>query len=218
MNLIIALEHRFASTPDGAVWTGSQFPHSFWVRYLEIFDQVHVVARVKKVASVSPLWKRADGEKVSFTAVPYYIGPWQYLLKERQVKHAARKAVGVNDTVILRVGSQIAQCIEPVLHQNGHPYGVEVVADPYEVFAPGSVRHFLRPFFRWWFPRRLRRTCARACAAAYVTEFALQRRYPPTPDAFATYYSDVELPDAAFVKASRSPRQKMGRFTLICVG
>ena len=218
MNLIIALEHRFVSTPDGAVWTQSPFVHAFWRRYLEVFDQVRVIARIKKVASVSPRWKRSDGEGVSFVTVPHYIGPWQYLLKTQQVKHVVRNALGASDAVILRVSSQIAQCLEPVLRHNGHPYGVEVVADPYDVFAPGSVRNPLRPFFRWLFPRRLRRICAEASVAAYVTEQALQRRYPPAPNAFGTYYSDVELPDNAFVKLSRPLRQDLRTFNLICVG
>ena len=218
MNVIVALEHRFASTPDGAVWTQSPFVHAFWMRYLEVFDQVLVVARIKKVDSVSSLWKRADGKGVLFATVPHYIGPWQYLLKAQQVNHAIRNTVGVKDAVILRVSSQIAQCLEPVLHKNGHPYGVEVVADPYDVFAPGSVRNPLRPFFRWLFPRKLRRICGEASAASYVTEKALQRRYPPAPNSFATYYSDVELPDIAFAKVARSPRDSMDRFNLICVG
>ena len=218
MNLIIALEHRFVTTPDGAVWTKSQFPHSFWKRYLEVFDQVRVVARVRKMSSISPMWKRADGEGVSFVAVPHYIGPWQYLLKVQQVKYTVRNAVGVGDAVILRVSSQIAQCLEPVLHQNGHPFGVEVVADPYEVFAPGSIRHPLRPFFRYWFPYRLRSICARACSAAYVTEYSLQRRYPPASNAFSTSYSDVELPQEAFINNSRSFHQKTGTFNLISIG
>ena len=218
MNLIIALEHRFVSTPDGVVWTQSPFVYAFWRRYLEVFNQVRVIARIRKVTSVSPMWKRADGAEVSFVAVPHYIGPWQYLLKAQQVKHTVRNALGVNDAVILRVSSQIAQCLEPVLRQNAYPYGVEVVADPYDVFAPGSVRNPLRPFFRWFFPRKLRRICAEASVAAYVTEQALQRRYPPAPNAFATYYSDVELPDNAFVKFPRTLHQDLGTFNLICVG
>ncbi len=218
MNVIVPLEHRFARTPDGAVWTQTMFAHSYWVNYLEVFDQVHVVARVCEVPNVSLDWKRADGEGVSFAAVPYYIGPWQYLRRVRQVQRAARKAVGASDAVILRVASQIATCIEPLLHWTGHPYGVEVVGDPYEVFAPGSVRHPLRPFFRWLGPRQLRRQCAGACAAAYVTEHALQRRYPAASSAFSTHYSDVELPDLAFISVPRSLRQGKRMFTLIIVG
>jgi glycosyltransferase involved in cell wall biosynthesis len=218
MNIVVALEQRFDRTPDGLVWAQGGAKHSFWSRYLAVFDHVRVVARVRAVSSVPPDCDRSDGEGVSFAAVPYYLGPWQYLLRARRVKRAARKAVGPSDAVIMRVGSQIAACIEPLLRQTGHPYGVEVVGDPYDVFAPGSVRHPLRPFFRWWAPRQLRRQCAGACAAAYVTEHALQRRYPPALGAFSTYYSSVELPDTAFVSVPRSPRPEARTFILVMVG
>jgi glycosyltransferase involved in cell wall biosynthesis len=105
----------------------------------------------------------------------------------------------------LRVPGQIGACVERHIRKQGRPYGVEVVGDPYDTFAPKTVRHPLRPLFRWFFPRRLRRMCSRACAAAYVTRHALQRRYPPAPHAFATHYSSVELPLAAFAKVPRAP-------------
>lgn len=216
MNLVVTLEHRFERTPDGKVWTQTMFAHSYWMRYLEIFEQVRVVARVREVLTVPSDWKRADGEGVSFAAVPHYIGPWQYLRRAQQVQSAARKAVGPNDAVILRVSSRIAACIEPLLRHTGHPYAVEVVADPYDVFAPGSVRHPLRPFFRWWIPRQLQQECAGACAAAYVTKQALQRRYP-CPN-FSVGVSDVELPPGTLVSVPRPLRQEARAFTLIIVG
>ena len=94
---------------------------------------------------------------------------------------------------------------------------MEVVGDPYDVFGPNSVRHPLRPVFRWWFTRALKRQCLRACAATYVTERALQQRYPPAPNAFVTHYSDIELPESAFASAPRRPRQN-GRARIIFVG
>ena len=100
----------------------------------------------------------------------------------------------------------------------GRPYGVEVVGDPHDVFAPGAVKHPLRPFFRWWFPQRLRRQCARACAAAYVTEHALQQRYPPAPDAFTTHYSSVELDEQAYASAPRVYHAPLVQARLVLVG
>lgn len=217
MKVVVTLEHRFEKTPDGAVWTQTMFAYSFWLRYLEAFDQVRVVARVREVPTVPSDWKRADGKGVSFAAMPYYLGSWQYLLRTRQIQHASISAIGAKDAVILRVSSPIAARIEPQLRRSGHPYGLEVVGDPYEVFAPGSVKHPLRPFFRWWFPRQLRHQCAGACAIAYVTEHALQRRYPPAPGAFSTHYSSIELPDSAIVAAPRTLNQERLTFTLITV-
>ena len=74
MEVVVVLEHRFNCTPDGSVWTQVTCPYSFWMRYLEVFDRVRVVARLLEVPSVLPGWKRADGEGVSFTAIPYYVG------------------------------------------------------------------------------------------------------------------------------------------------
>ncbi|HAZ49447.1 MAG TPA: glycosyl transferase family 1 [Cyanobacteria bacterium UBA11369] len=218
MNVTVILEHRFVQTPDGAVWTQTMFAYPFWQRYLEVFDRVKVVARILPVASPPPDWIRADGAGVSFIAVPYYIGPEQYVLKAFSVKQAVRNAVAFNDAVILRVSSQLASDVYPFLRRTRHPYGVEVVADPYDAFAPGSVKHPLRPLLRWWFPRQLRRICAGAIAAAYVTERALQQRYPPAKEAFSTHYSSVELPVEAFVTAPRSPTSEMQSLTLITVG
>ena len=215
MNVVVTLEDRFDRTPDGRVWTQTTFPYSFWSRYLQVFDSVRVVARVRDVPNVPSDSKEANGEGVSFAAIPYYIGPWQYLLKAWLVWRSARNAVNANDAVILRVSSPITSPIQSMLRQTGRPYAVEVIADPYDLFAPGSVKHPLRPFFRWSSPRQLRRDCVEAAAAAYVTKEALQQRYP-CPN-FSVGVSDVDLPERALVSSSRLPRQG-GTFNLIFVG
>jgi glycosyltransferase involved in cell wall biosynthesis len=216
MKVVIALEARFERTPDGAIWTLVGFAYSFWKRYLEVFDRVCVVARVRDVSHVPSDWQRVDGEGVSCFPIPYYIGPWQYLFKAWQVQQAAQSSVGHRDAVILRVGGMIASCIQPMLVQTDHPYAVEVVADPYDVFAPGSIKSPLRPFFRWYSPRQLRYQCREALAAAYVTQDALQKRYP-CPN-FSIGVSDVELGEETFVSQPRYYQEKMAPLTLIFVG
>lgn len=216
MKVVIALEARFDRTPDGAIWTLVAFAYSFWKRYLDVFDRVCVVARVREVSHVPLDWQRVDGEGVSCFPVPYYIGPWQYLFKAWQVQQTAQSSVGHRDAVILRVGGMIASCIQPMLVQTGHPYAVEVVADPYDVFAPGSIKSPLRPFLRWYSPRKLRYQCLKACAALSVTQEALQKRYP-CPN-FSIGVSDVELGEETFVSQPRYYQEKIAPLTLIFVG
>ncbi|MFM2304077.1 MAG: hypothetical protein RLZZ135_1487 [Cyanobacteriota bacterium] len=216
MKVIISLEHRFDRTPDGQVWTQTNFAYSFWLRYLKVFDRVCVVARVRDMPSVPADWVRADGDLVSFAAVPCYIGPVQYFLKASQVKRVMRNAVGDNDAVILRIPSRLATDIQPLLKRHNRPFAVEVVADPFDVFAPGSIDTPLRPFFRWWYTRNLQQDCAKATAAAYVTRLALQKRYP-CPH-FSRGISDVVLPDESIVAAPRPLRQDLKSVTLVFVG
>jgi oligosaccharide repeat unit polymerase len=214
----VTIERRFDRTPDGRVWVPDVETYSFWQRYLEVFDQVRVVARVRDVPEPPPASFRSDGPSVTFAALPYYVGPWQYLSKAGEVVRSARAAIEPRDAVILRLDSQIAACVQPMLERTGHPYGVEVVADPQDCFAPGVIEHPLRPFFRWKFARDLRRQCRGAAAAAYVTERALQRRYPPGPGAFSTHYSSVELPDEAFAMQPRSGVAAGRPWELVTVG
>jgi glycosyltransferase involved in cell wall biosynthesis len=213
INLVVTHEHRFDRTPDGAVWTQVAGAYSFWERYLSVFGRVRVLARVHDTREVPPGSGRADGEGVSFVPLPHYLGPWQYLVRAKAVKETSRGAIGKTDAVILRIPGQIGSCVEPFLRKTQHPYAVEVVGDPYDVFAPGAVRHPLRPLLRWWFPKRMRRQCAGACAAAYVTEYTLQRRYP-CPN-YSVGISDVEISDG------RPSRVFSGRdrvFTILTVG
>ena len=209
MKVIITLEHRFDRTPDGRVWTQTTFPYSFWLRYLKVFDRVSVVSRVRDVPSVPADWQLADGDRVSFAAVPNYLGPWQYLLKASQIKQAAKNAIGDSDAIILRVPSRLANLMKPRLLRNNHPFAVEVVADPYDAFAPGSIDHPLRPLFRWLFSRDLRDDCAKAFAAIYVTKFALQQRYP-CPN-LSIGVSDVVLPDRSIIAMPRPLEPRLDR-------
>ncbi len=218
MKVAVVLEHRFARTPDGAVWTDGPFGYSFFGRYLRVFAQVRVVARLAEVARAEPDWARADGEGVGFRAFPYYVGPRQYLARRRAIRRAAESLLPPGEAVILRVPSQLAVSLAPTLRKQRRPYGVEVVGDPYDAFAPGAHRHPLREAFRWHGLFHQKKLCLQAAAAAYVTEHALQRRYPPAPDTYTTHYSSVELPPEAFVKEPRPARAPGYHLRLITVG
>jgi glycosyltransferase involved in cell wall biosynthesis len=216
VDVIVTLEHRFRRTPDGAVWTQAQCLYPFWAPYLSVFDQVRPVARVLDVPSVPADWQRADGPGVSIVAVPYYVGPWQYLRRKGAVWRTSQAAVRPDDAVILRGGAPIADAVERLLYRTRRPFGLEVLGDPCEALAPGAVRLPLRPFFRWWFTRELQRHCKHACAAAYVTRRTLQERYPCAGQAVCC--SDVVIPEPAFVAVPRPPRPRAATFTLVMVG
>ena len=218
MKVAVVLEHRFARTPDGAVWTDGPFAYSFFGRYLRIFDHVRAIARVEQVDRAEPDWARADGEGVGFRAFPYYVGPRQHLARRGEIHRAAESLLPPGEAVILRVPSQLAISLAPTLRKQHRPYGVEVVGDPYDAFAPGTHRHPLREAFRWYGLFHQKRLCRRAAAAAYVTEHALQRRYPPAPNAYTAHYSSVDLPPEAFVKKPRPARTPARPLHLITVG
>lgn len=214
----VFLDQRFHRTPDGRVWTDGAFTNRFFDRYLTVFESVRVVARVRDVRAIEGDWKLASGERVEFAPVPYYIGLVEYLKQRADVGRAITTSIRSHDAVILRVPGQVSACAAAFLRRTAHPYAVEVVGDPFDAFAPGAMRHPLRPLFRHWFRHSLKKQVRSAGAASFVTARVLQQRYPILPGAMATHYSSVELPDEAFVDQPRRPGRSSGRWRLITVG
>lgn len=189
--VVVALEQRFEQAPDGSVWGPATYSAAFWTRYLEVFDRVRVVARIKAVASPSENLERCGAANVEFAPIPYYIGAWQFLRRGTAVRAAAVESVEPECSVIARIPSPIGSFIVRHLTRQGKPYAVEVVGDPHEVMSPAAFDHPLRPLFRWWLTRQQRSACLKAVGAAYVTERILQEKYPCR--GYSVSVSDVHL-------------------------
>ena len=236
MNVVITLEFRFTRTPDGRLWSRTSHSYAFWERYLTVFDGVKIVARAEWSTDVDSRYRPVLGPGVEFVELPYYLGPWQYLKVRSRARQIVRVAVEQEDAILCRVPSILGTELLSSLPGKGRPYGLEVIGDPEEAFAPGAVRHPLRPVFRHVFTHNLRRECARAVGVSYVTESALQQRYPARglavgvsdtdlqtgyfgslPRTFTTYYSSTEL---SLDDYASGPKQydHVGRPRLVFVG
>ena len=216
MKVLVTASARFAITSDGNLWTpNASLRYYLWARYLEVFDEVHLMTRAKFHSEPPTGWNLVSGPGIKAVPVPYFIGPWEFIKNYANVRKAVNGVALNAEAVILRIpcatGTEVWHSLP-----SGRPYGAEVVADSYDTFAPGSIKHPLRPLFRWWFPRVLKQECVGATAAAYVTKEALQRRYP-CPN-FSVGISDVQLPDEALVSKPRPLREAIGTCTLIFVG
>jgi glycosyltransferase involved in cell wall biosynthesis len=234
VDITVVLDARYTVADDGSVWSQAGMARSFWQRYLEVFDRATIVARGARLPKAPQGWLRVDGEGIGFHCVPDFHGPWQCLKRYPAIRTAIRSAAPAHGAVILRVGSLVANIMESELSQRNHPYALEVVGDPYEVFAPGVVDHPLRPLFRWYFSRRLRRQCRRAVGVAYVTKRTLQERYPCKattagisdvdllPEAFLDdvylrHYSNAELGSTALARNAHKPKEHVP-YRLVTVG
>lgn len=220
MDLVLLFDHRFYRDSDGIVFSAQNYNYElFEKRYLKVFNNVHIVARV----SDSPPRMRKEGEQlygkgVEFISLGDWNGPLQFAPKYRDVEKKLY-TLWKKDIALIMVAPGIIGSIASSLYSKWQrPYGVEVVGDPYDAFAPNAVKHPMRPLFRWWFAKQLRRQCVHAAATTYVTTHALQERYPPADKAFTIACSDVNLPEDAFISAPRNYSKARDESTLITVG
>lgn len=219
MNVCIVSELRLKQLPDGSAWISGSGEYRFWRRYLDVFDTVHIAARCEYVTEVpDSSWRPVTGESVGVCPVPFYIGPLAFARKYTSVRKAIRHIATGRCAHILRAPSVLAALATPQLANRRQPFGLEVVGDPYDVFAPETFQHPMRPLLRWHGQRTLSTQCRQATATAYVTRESLQRRYPPDPRAFTTHYSSIDLPNEALVAVPRQFTQPLVSPRLVFVG
>ena len=136
-SVIVSCEFRFSMTPDGRVWTPNAFDHGFWQRYLSVFSQVIVLARVNQVDSVPDSYALSSGDQVKFHPLPHYIGLGGLLKTLPKTLTCVTSALKRADHVIMRAPSQLSMLISTVMWFKRRRFALEVVGDPYDVFSAG---------------------------------------------------------------------------------
>ena len=207
MRVIVVTHHHFNIVPDGTVYPYAGHDYTFFRRYLCVFDEVLVFARLKNVSELDPanLLPRASGPGVTFFPVPDFLGAWQYVKNYTKLVVAAKEVLKGNSACILRIPSHLCTILWRELVKARRPYGVEMVTDPWEALSPGSHTSILRPIVRRKWTRDTMRQCLYASTAAYVTEHMLQERCPP--GGWSTHYSSVELPDEVIIDRAALQRR-----------
>nr|WP_315212128.1 glycosyltransferase [uncultured Flavobacterium sp.] len=220
MELVFVTESRFIKNSKGEYYGGFSANYNLWERYLESFDRVMIMARVQYIADYEEDQQNlSSGTSVDFIDIPYYIGPFEFLKKRYEIHKVIKSNIKNNNTVyICRIPGNIGNIAIKYLKQKRISYGVEVVGDPWDVFAPGSIMHPLRFYFRIKGYLDLKQNVYKSNAALYVTKETLQQRYPVRNNAFQVGVSDVKIPDELFTSTRTKRNSENKMYTLISVG
>jgi glycosyltransferase involved in cell wall biosynthesis len=204
MRVFVSSEQRFVAY-RGVLYVDSVTDHGFWQRYLDVFDRVTIVARVKNVAQLPDGWLVASGERVDYCALPYYEGLGNFLRTALRYVSEMRRIARAQGAFLLRVPGISGNILWIQLRLLRKPFAVEVVGDPQDALSPLVWNQWWIKPVRWLSVRLQQWQCRTASAgAAYVTEHTLQKRYAGAPAAPSYSISDVRLedflPEAGFVR------------------
>lgn len=194
MKLFFVTDARFYQTPDGNIYSGEfSFSDILWGRYKQQFFEVYVIARLFYVEDV--LKKENKVTKVTILPIEAFESSTSFLTLRNKIKNVI--SVYFNkyqpDAVIIRGAGSIGYLASRYCMSMNMSYGIEVIGDPYDVFAPGVIKHPLRAILRRLFTYFQKKAVYNASSVIYVTQNKLQTRYPSNPKAFQTYASDVVI-------------------------
>lgn len=200
MKVLVVVDGHLGRTPDGKIWSSRIYNYDFFARYLLGFDEVRVAMRIHDISNNSEYPNLCSGPKVEFYPVEEFKGPKEYALKYFKIKKSIASFFDGCDCAIFRIPSTIGYQFWKEYKKLHKPYAVEVVVDPWDFAAPGTLKTPLRPIIRYSWTNNLKKACLEANGVSYVTKYALQERYPSTArlkgtneEYFEEYYSSVNI-------------------------
>jgi phosphatidyl-myo-inositol dimannoside synthase len=205
MKLTVVYDHRFARTPDGAMWSKGNLGYGFLARYLQVFEEIRVLCREEQTVSPPPGFVLASGAGVRFAPFGSFRGIAGYLRHGPSIIGQLRKTLTTSDgsAFLVRVPAVIGSVVTDVFRKGGTPYAVEVVGDPRSVFGWGRPAGPAGLGLRVAMSAQLRQQVRSAVAVGYVPSPQLQERYPAGEAAVTEEYSSLALDDEALLPAAR---------------
>lgn len=200
MKLLVVADGHYYIDNRGNVYVESVFDYNFYKRYLTVFDEVYAIARTERIEEKTEKMKIASGQGVHFLTIPPTRGVKQYVLSFFRTRKLIKKYLKEFECAIFRVPGVVANLASSLYIKTKKPFAIEVVVDPWEYFAKGTIDGFTRPFVRCIWTYNLKKICKKANGVSYVTNNYLQKKYPCNSNAFTTSYSSVELADDKFAE------------------
>lgn len=202
MKLYVTTEQHFYQTENSKhIYVKGVEDQSFFERYTSEFDEVIVIGRLEKNATVHNNCRRVDNKRISFFELPEFVGIkglakcFPSVLKRLRV--LISKAGSEEATFLLRTPGIIADLLWLSLSFGNIPFGVEVVSDPHDMYNKKSLGVRFSSIFQKLGVFNTRKQCQKALTSAYVTNEALQKRYPPGNE-YTYSYTSLDLDDKAF--------------------
>jgi glycosyltransferase involved in cell wall biosynthesis len=187
---------------DGRAASNLLHYNAFGKRYLDVFSEVEIIGRLFQVEDESA--RPVEGDGVRFFALPGRHGALGFAKNLLYALKIAFKKSVKNESYILRIPGTIPSIFFFVLLFKKIPFSVEVAADPYDSYSKKSLNgHAFSSVIQTLFVFLVKYQCKKAEASVYVTEKALQSKYPPGNPAKSFSFTSLDLKESSFVLKPR---------------
>lgn len=215
--LFVSIEQHFWEFED-KVYTDVAFGYEYWKEYLEVFDKVFPIARVRKVKQLPDGWQRADGPNVCFVAVTDYLGFWDFLKKAIKVLYDCYKATREEACYLLRMGNISTFCWF-WLFLKRRPYAFEMVGHAGEsVLTVKNVQMLGLNRLIALVGHTLTKMQAKFARCTSYTSRYVQGLYPSLNEQNQWVFSSVKLDQQVVTSAKTKEHFLVRPFHLVSVG
>lgn len=178
MRLLVTTNARLYKAPNGLYYTPLVYGYEFFLRYLNIFEELRLVAHTESCSDdQAKKMLLVSGPRLEVYEMPFPHGKVEYIKSYNKIQRRVKLCLAGCDAALFRVPDQLAfQIFDSA--RRVMPVAVEVTSDPLELYSSKGGRYPLRLFIKWIQYFNLRSCCRNADCISYVTKKYLQEVYP----------------------------------------
>lgn len=178
MKVVFTVDNFFYRDELGNIYSKGLYPYNIWERYLTVFDEITVLARVKDINNEDIIndYNLSSGNNVKFVSIPALNSLTNLKKNKRLATKLIQNNIQENDCIIARIPSEISSLSIEIAKNLDKPWAVEVVSCAWDAYwNHGTLKGKIFAPFAFF---RTRKETKQAKYAVYVTEHFLQKRYP----------------------------------------
>lgn len=222
MKALVLLELHFYRDSAGEYWSKRVIDYAYLGRYLSVFEEISVCARISEIDSNDGTLLKLSGPNVSFVELPDTQGVTETLKELPKTKRIFREALRRHDAVILRAPSMMTMLLYKQIKKSGLPFSVDVALSGKNMFPKQG---FVYDILNRGVDKYLKRICMEADGVSYVTQHILQQTYPckamtepNNPNYFTGSFSTLEMLDEHYYRQEWDVNKKPEKFILVHSG
>ena len=218
MKALVLYELHFFKDQEGQYWSKKLVNYEFLDRYLHVFENVTICARIAYIERADDSMMKVSGLRVDFVDLPDSKGINSTLKKFPKTRSIFKKALIEHDVLITRAPTMLIMLLFGTIKRSGKPYSVDLALSGKNMI---SKEGYLYNFVNNIVDHRLKKICMDANGVSYVTEYVLQNSYPcraikePTNNKYFTgSFSTIEMNDQNYKKQDWKADEKPHKFII----
>lgn len=174
MELLYICMYQFVSDESG-YYVIPSFGDHFWRKYLEVYDQIHIIGEPLKGYLDKSKLVKLDTSRIKIDLLPPNNSPVDWK-NDRLIERELDKVVRNAKSIIIKPASRKGIMAIRVAKKYKKPYMIEMTGDLYT-----ALKHHTNPLKRIYAPiiyHKIKRAIRDCEYGIYVTDHYLQEKYP----------------------------------------
>lgn len=204
MTLTIVTDHRFFSY-NSKVYDNYVFNYDFFKTYLNVFEKIIIVARVKEISDISNKFHLTSGDNITFIPINDIHGIKWFLFSSFYIKNK-KKLIFDTDSFYFVLPSLASWHVYRI-NKNRKPTMFHSIGDPRDAMMSSSNNFVKGLFFSLIgkiLARRKKKIITDASLGSYVSFSHLQKKYPAKNLIYTDSISSIRLDSSNILNVKKN--------------